>query len=157
MITRTCGVRAACVQRRKYEWTTHVIINYYMSMCNILTNWPGKCAAYVRRTCVLAAGAYKNHHKHSLRKHTHSVRRAYAQCTCGAFAAYVRRTCVRWAHTQISGSIAYASIHTAYAQRTHSVRRTCGVRAAFVRRTCGVFVANYLNPTFEYYRATIAD
>ena len=90
---RACGVHAAYAQRRKYEWTTHVIIDYDMRMRNILTNYPGIRAAYVRRTCVLSAGAYKTQRKHSLRKHTHSVRTTDAQRTCGELAAPVRRTC----------------------------------------------------------------
>ena len=103
---------------------------YDMRMHNILTNWPGTRAAYVRRT--------------------HNV----CQRTCGVRAAYVHA----------AGAYKHRRKHS-LRKHTHSiptahVRRTCGVRAAYVQHTCGVravCMANYLNPAFEDYRATIAD
>ena len=86
---------------------------------------------------------------------------AYAQRTtcvcatyCGVRAAYVRVAGAYTTHRKPS-----LRTHTKNVRTTYE-RRTCGERAAYVRRKCGiraVCVANYLNPAFEDYCATIAD
>ena len=51
----------------------------------------------MQRTCgvhaCLRRAHTKHQHNHNLRRHTYSVRTAYAQRTCGVLVAYVRRTC----------------------------------------------------------------